>query len=177
MVKSKDPFFSILSLGVFVYFWKKVSIPFYPHRFSQITHYLLYISHWGCFILQKFSSILTLHLLPDQNGIRGGECHTLRSKTLEIKNLSTLAGILLIRGTMGYHFLLSFLFFFFSGGYRGTPNSTAGYLSIFFCEVVEHLLLFISSKYLYFCIAHASNAIILRKSESFWINVLILGAW
>ena len=37
----------------------------------------------------------------------------------------------------------------------------------FFCEVVEHLFLFISSKYSYFCIAHASNTIILRKSESF----------
>jgi len=61
---------------------------------------------------------------------------------------------------MGYHFLLSL---FFLSGYQGTPNSTAGHLSIFsFCEVIEHLLLFISSKYLYFCIAYASNAIILR---------------
>ena len=58
-------------------------------------------------------------------------------------------------------------FSLFLSGYQGTPNSTAGHLSIFFCEVVEHLLLFISSKYLYFCIAHASNAIILQKSESF----------
>ena len=47
---------------------------------------IFYISHWGCFNLQKFSSLLTLYLLPDQNRIRGGECHTLRSKTLEIKN-------------------------------------------------------------------------------------------
>ena len=132
----------------------------YPHRFSQVTHYLLYLTE-AC--LQKFSSILTLYLLPDQNRIQGEECHTLRSKTLEIQNLSTLTGILLIRGTMGYHFLFSLFF----TGYRGTPNSTAEHLSIFLCEVVEHLLLFISSKYPYFCIAHASNAIILRKSESF----------
>jgi len=84
----------------------------------------------------------------------------------KLKSLSTLAGILLIRGTMGNYFL-SFLFSLFLSGYRGTPNSTTGHLSIFFCEVIEHLLLFISSKYLYFCIAHASNAIILWKSESF----------
>ena len=78
--------------------------------------------------MQKFLSILFLHLLRGQNGIRGEECHTLRSKTLEIKNLSTLTGILLIRGTIGYLFPF---FSFFSGGYRGTPNSTAGHLSIF----------------------------------------------
>ena len=90
---------------------------------------IFYISHWGCFNLQKFLSILSLHLLPDQNGIRGRECHTLRSKTLEIKTLSTLTSILLIRGTMGYHFL--FFSHFFLNGYRGIPNSTAGHLSIF----------------------------------------------
>jgi len=111
MVKSRDPFFSILSLGVFCRFLKRNSAYLYPHRFSY--HLLsFYISHSGCFNLQKFSSILTLHLLPGQNGIRGEECHTLRSKTLEIKNLSTLAGILLIRETMGYHFLSFSLSFF-----------------------------------------------------------------
>ena len=94
----------------FLYIWKKFSIPFILIG-SLRSLIIFYISHWGYFNLQKFSSILTLHLLPDQNGIRGEECHTLRSKTLEIKNLSTLAGILLIRGTMGYHFLSFSLFY------------------------------------------------------------------
>jgi len=97
-------------LEFFCIFLKRTLAYLYPHRFSQVTHYLLYLTK-ACFNLQKFSSILTLHFLPDQNRIRGEECHTLRSKTLEIKNLSTLAGILLIRGTMGYHFSSFFLFF------------------------------------------------------------------
>ena len=128
MIKSRGPFFSILSLGVFVYFWKKFSIPFILIG-SLRSLIIFYISHSCYFNLQKFSSILILHLLSDQNRIQGEEFHTLRSKTLEIKNLSS-TGILLIRGTMGYHFLLLSLFFFLSG-YRGTPNSTAGHLSIF----------------------------------------------
>ena len=108
---------------------KKFSIPFILIG-SLMSLIIFCISHWGYFNLQKFSSILTLHLLSDQNGIRGGKCHTLRSKTLEIKILSTLTGILLIRGTMGYHFF--FFLSLFSGWYRGTPNSTAGHLYIFF---------------------------------------------
>ena len=111
-------------------FEKKFSIPFILIG-SLRSLIIFYISHWGYFNLQRFSSILTLYLLHDQNGIQGEECHTLRSKTLKIKNLSTLAGILLLRGTMGYHFLLSSFF----SRYWGTPNSTAGHLSIFFARL------------------------------------------
>jgi len=109
-------------------FLRKIIAYLYPHRFSSHSLSFIYLTK-VVLICKKFSSILTLHLLPDQNMVRGEKCHTLRSKTLEIKNLSALAGILLIRGTMGYHFLF---ISFFSGGYRGTPNSSAGHLSVFF---------------------------------------------
>ena len=109
MIKSRDPFFlSILSLGVFVIFLNRNSAYLYPHRFSQVTHLSFIYLTEAVLICKKSQAFL--HILPDQNGIQGEECHTLRSKTLEIKNLSTVAGILLIRGTMGYHFL-SFRFF------------------------------------------------------------------
>ena len=109
-------FLSTLSLEVFVYFWKENLAYLYPHRCSQ-NHSLSFIYlTWGCLVCNKFFSIHTLHLLPGQNGIQGEECHTLRSKTWKVKALSTLTGILLIRGTMGYHFLfiifLSYLIFF-----------------------------------------------------------------
>ena len=114
----------------FCIFFKRNLAYLYPHRFSQITRLSFIYLTEAVLICKKISSILTLYLLPDQNGIRGEKCHTLRSNILKKKNLSTLTGILLIRGTMGYHFL-SFFLSFFSGGYRGTPNSTAGHLSIF----------------------------------------------
>jgi len=110
MVKSRGPFLSILLLGVFVYFLKRNLAYLYPHRFSQVTHYLLYIS-LRLFSFAKILKHTYLAFIAWSNRIRGEECHTLRSKILKIKNLSTLTGILLIRGTMGYHFP-SFLFLF-----------------------------------------------------------------
>ena len=109
MVKSRGPFFSILLLGVFCIFLKGNCIPLSSYVLSGYSLSFIYLTK-AVLICRKFSSILTLYVLPDQNRIQGEECHTLRSKTLEIKNLSTLAGTLLIRGTMGYHFLLSLFF-------------------------------------------------------------------
>jgi len=144
----------------------------YPHRFSQITH-LSFVYLTEAVLICKNSQAYLPCIYCLVKTIRGEECHTLIPKTLEIKNLSTLTGILLIRGIMGYHFII---FPFFKVDTE-VPLILLPDTCPFFCEVVEHLLLFISSNYSYFCIVHASKAIILRKSESFWINVLILGAW
>jgi len=45
MVKSRGPFFLIVSLGVFLCFLKRNLAYLYPHRFSQITHLsLIYLT-------------------------------------------------------------------------------------------------------------------------------------
>ena len=138
-------------------------------------HSLSFISHWGCFNFVEILKHAYLAFIAwSKQDPRRKNAILLDQRLWKLKTFQLLLAYCLLEGP----WVIIFFFFFFSGGYRGTPNSTAGHLSIFFCEVVEHLLLYISSKYLYFCIAHASNAIILRKSESFWIkNVLILGAW
>jgi len=96
----------------FCIFLKRNLAYLYPHRFSQITHLSFIYFTEAVLICRNSQAFLPCIYCLIKNRIRGEECHTLRSKTLEIKNLSTLTGILLIRGTMGYHFLPSFLFFF-----------------------------------------------------------------
>jgi len=44
MVKSRDPFFSILLLGVFVYFWKEILVYHYPHGFSGHSLSSIYLT-------------------------------------------------------------------------------------------------------------------------------------
>ena len=104
-----------------------------------------------------------------------------------MKSLSSLTGILLIRGTMGYHFFsffffglsLFFIFFFFKWA-PSTPNSTVGDVPIFSTQVgifvplnlLQTLVHFYLSSHSFFfnqifALSHAPNAIILRKSESF----------
>jgi len=152
-------------------FLKKKLAYLYPHRFSQITHLSFIYLVEAVLICRNSQPFLPCIYCLIKIGSEERNAILLDQRLWKLKTCQLLLAYCLL-GTMGYHFLLSL----FSGGYRGTPDSTATHLSIFFCEVVEHLLLFIFLIYSYFCIAHASNAIILRKSEFFSINVLILGA-
>ena len=172
-------FLSILSLGVFVYFWKE-NLAYLPHRCSQITRICGICGAHGTSLLNMFLFLesiegvayLTLYILPGQNGIRGEECHTLRSRLLIFFwNLSSLAGIFLLEEPWAIYIYLS--------GCRSTPNSTVGHLSIFSARLSDTCP-FLFPQISYFCIAHASNAISLRKSESFIFlkrKYLMFRAW
>ena len=145
----------------------------YPHRFSQIGHLSFVYLTETVLICRNSQAFLPCIYCLIKMGSEERNVILLDQRHWKLKICQLLLAYCLLEGPWA----IIFFSLFFLGGYRGTPNYTAGHLSIsFFCKVVEHLLLFISSKYSYFCIAHASNATILRKSESFWINVLILGA-
>ena len=126
MVKSRYPFFSILSLGVFFYIFLKRKLAYLLSSSVLSGHSLSFIYLTEAVLICKNSQayLLCIYCLIKTGSEEGNVI--LLDQRLN-KNLSTLAGILLIRGTMGYHFI----FFFFLSGYRGTPNSTAGHLSIF----------------------------------------------
>jgi hypothetical protein len=159
-------------LEFFIYFWIENLAYLYPHRGSQITHLsFVYLTEAVLICRNSQAYLLCIYCLG-QNGIRGEECHTLRSKTLKIKTCQLLLAYCLLEGPWAIIFFLPYIFLsshFFSGGYWGTPNSTSGHLSIFLrgCRALAPFY-FLE---IYFCIAHASNAIILRKSESFWIKM------
>ena len=125
MIKSKDLFFSILSLGVFVYiFEKKLAYLFILiGSLRSLISFYIYLTEAVLFCKNSQAYLLCIYCLI-KTGSEEGNVIVLDQRLWKLKTLSTLAGILLIRGTMGYHF--------FSSGYRGTPNSTAGHLSIFF---------------------------------------------
>ena len=165
MVKSRGPFLSILSLGVFVYFLKRNLAYLYPRRFSQITHYLLYLTE-AVLICRNSQAFLPCIYCLIKTGSEEKNAILLDQRLWKLKTCQILLAYCLLEGPWAIIFFLFSLSFF----YRWIPRYHEFYcrtLVHFFCEVVEHLLIIISSKYPYFCIAHASNAIILWKSESF----------
>ena len=91
---------------------------------SLIIFYI-YLTEVVLFCKNSQAYLLCIYCLI-KTGSEEGNVILLDQRLWKLKSLSTLAGILLIRGTMGYH-----IYIYFLSGYRGTPNSTAGHLSIF----------------------------------------------
>jgi len=127
MIKSRCPFFSILSLGVFVYFWKEILAYLYPHRFSQVTHYLLYLTEVVLSCKNSQAYLPCIYYLI-KTGSEEGNVILLDQRLWKLKTCQLLLAYCLLEGPWA---IIFFLFYFFLGGYRGTPNSTAEHLSIF----------------------------------------------
>ena len=109
MVKSKDPFFSILVTWSFYIFLKrKLAYLFILIGSSQITHYFfIYLTEAVLICKNSQAYLLCIYCLI-KTGSEVGNVILLDQRLWKLKSLSTLAGILLIRGTMGYHFFPSF---------------------------------------------------------------------
>jgi len=152
-------------------FLKKKLTYLYPHRFSQITHLSFIYLTKAVLICRNSQAFLPCIYCHIKTGSEERNVVLLDQRLWKLKTCQLLLAYCLLEGPWA---IIFFSLFFLVD--TEVPQILLPDTCLFFYEVVEHLLLLISSKYSYCCIAHASNAIILRKSESFLINVLILGA-
>ena len=128
MVKSRDPFFSICHLEFSYIFERKLAYLLSSQVLSHHSLSFIYLTEAILICKNSQAYLLYIYCLV-KTGSEEGSVILLDQRLWKLKSLSTLTGILLIIGTMVYHFL--FVLSFFLSGYQGIPNSTAGHLSFF----------------------------------------------
>jgi len=152
-----------LATWSFCIFLKRNLVYFYPHRFSQITHLSFMYLTKAVLICRNSQPYLPCIYCPIKIGSEERNVILLDQRLWKLKTCQLLLAYCLLEGPWA---IIFFLFSLFKVDTE-VPLILLPDTCPFFCEVVEHLLLFISSNYSYFYVAHASNAIILWKSESF----------
>ena len=96
MVKSKDPFFSILSLGVFfcIFLKKKFSIPLSSYvLLRSLIFFYIYLTEVDLICKNSQAYLLCIYCLI-KTGSEEGNVILLDQRLWKLKPLSTLAGIL-----------------------------------------------------------------------------------